>query len=347
MVTDIAVYLSEFAVPPRHRIAVACVGHRRAGEQNEGGKRHKADPAHGVSSQVGVDAGRSRQWLGAVQAAGVGTACHRLPQLAHNDRPAVENQRFSIICNVATRPATWVGPTPRTIPAMRFGAAYWIQRTDWPSLRDACLAAEAAGFDSVWLDDHLLSDEGDWHAPKLEGWTALAALATITVTGETLGHLVAANTFRNPGLIAKQAVTMDHLSGGCFRAGMAGAGSNASTKPSASTSGPGSASALDRLDEAVGLIRRLLDGENVTHEGRFYTFRDALCVPRPIQPRLPILVGGSGRARPSRPRPGTRTCGMAMATRTASPRSRAGFASAARRPAGRSRPSAGRSCSTS
>ena len=51
---------------------------------------------------------------------------------------------------------------------------------------------------------------------------------------------------------------------------------------------------LDRLDESVMLIRRLLDGERFSHEGRFYTFHDALCAPRPIQHRLPILVGGSG-----------------------------------------------------
>ena len=61
--------------------------------------------------------------------------------------------------------------------AMRFGAAFWIQRTGWPELRDAVIRAEAAGFDDIWLDDHLLSDEGDWRDPKLEGWTSLAAVA--------------------------------------------------------------------------------------------------------------------------------------------------------------------------
>ena len=177
---------------------------------------------------------------------------------------------------------------------MRFGAAYWIQRTDWPSLRDACLAAEAAGFDSIWLDDHLLSDEGDPNAPKLEGWTALAALATIT-SRATLGHLVAANTFRNPGLIAKQATTIDHLSGGRFVLGIGGGWFEREHEAFGIDFGSGFGERLDRLDEAVGLIRRLLDGETVTHEGRFYAFRDALCLPRPIQPRLPILVGGSGR----------------------------------------------------
>jgi alkanesulfonate monooxygenase SsuD/methylene tetrahydromethanopterin reductase-like flavin-dependent oxidoreductase (luciferase family) len=177
---------------------------------------------------------------------------------------------------------------------MRFGAAFWIQRTDWPSVRHACLAAEAAGFDSIWLDDHLLSDEGDWTAPKLEGWTTLAAVATIT-SRATLGHLVAANTFRNPGLIAKAATTIDHLSGGRFVLGIGGGWFEREHEAFGIDFGSGFGERLDRLDEAVGLIRRLLDGEMVTHEGRFYTFRDALCLPRPIQPHLPILVGGSGR----------------------------------------------------
>jgi alkanesulfonate monooxygenase SsuD/methylene tetrahydromethanopterin reductase-like flavin-dependent oxidoreductase (luciferase family) len=58
--------------------------------------------------------------------------------------------------------------------------------------------------------------------------------------------------------------------------------------------GSGVGERLDRLDEAVMLIRRLLAGERVSHDGRYYRLHDALCEPRPIQPRLPILVGGSG-----------------------------------------------------
>ena len=53
--------------------------------------------------------------------------------------------------------------------AMRFGAAFWVQRTGWPELREAVLRAEAAGFDDLWIDDHLLSDEGDWRGPQARG----------------------------------------------------------------------------------------------------------------------------------------------------------------------------------
>jgi F420-dependent oxidoreductase-like protein len=176
---------------------------------------------------------------------------------------------------------------------MRFGAAFWIQRTDWPSLRDACLAVERAGWDSLWLDDHLLSDEGDWHDPKLEGWSTLSAVAALTERVR-LGLLVSANTFRNPGLTAKLATTLDHISGGRAILGLGGGWFEREHDAFGIDFGNGFGERLDRLDESVGLIRRLLDGETVTHKGRFYEMTDALCRPRPVQARLPILIGGSG-----------------------------------------------------
>ena len=176
---------------------------------------------------------------------------------------------------------------------MRFGAAFWIQRTDWPSLRDACLAVERAGWDSLYLDDHLLADEGDHDDPKLEGWSTLSAVAAVTERVR-LGLLVSANTFRNPGLTAKLATTLDHVSGGRAILGLGGGWFEREHDAFGMDFGSGFGERLDRLDESVGLIRRLLDGESVTHEGRFYEMRDALCRPRPIQARLPILIGGSG-----------------------------------------------------
>ena len=177
---------------------------------------------------------------------------------------------------------------------MRFGAAFWIQRTDWPSLRNAAIAAERAGFESIWFDDHLLADEGDWHDSKLEGWATLAALAPLT-TKARLGLLVAANTFRNPGLTAKLATTLDHVSGGRLILGIGAGWFGREHEAFGLDFGAGFGQRLDRLEESVDLIKRLLAGERVSHEGRFYRMVDAVCEPRPIQVRLPILIGGSGR----------------------------------------------------
>ena len=176
---------------------------------------------------------------------------------------------------------------------MRFGAAFWIQRTDWPDLRDACLVAQDAGFDGLWLDDHLLADEGDWHDAKLEGWLALTALAPLTHV--RLGHLVVANTFRNPGLTAKMAATLDNISGGRFTLGLGGGWFGREHEAFGLDFGGGFGERLDRLEESTDVIERLLAGERVTHHGRYYHLDDAICEPRPVQPRLPILIGGSGR----------------------------------------------------
>jgi alkanesulfonate monooxygenase SsuD/methylene tetrahydromethanopterin reductase-like flavin-dependent oxidoreductase (luciferase family) len=176
---------------------------------------------------------------------------------------------------------------------MRFGAAIWINRTEWPSLLDACRLAERAGWDSLWIDDHLLADEGDPTDAKLEGWSTLAALAVLTKRVR-LGLLVGANTFRNPGLTAKTATTVDHLSGGRAVVGLGGGWFELEHEAFGIDFGTGFGDRLDRLDEAARLIRRLLDGETVTHTGRYYSMLEAVCAPRPVQPRMPILIGGSG-----------------------------------------------------
>ena len=183
--------------------------------------------------------------------------------------------------------------TFESVHPVRIGAAFWIQRTDWPSLREAILAAERGGADSLWVDDHLLSDEGDPDDGKLEGWTSLAAAAALT-TRATVGLLVAANTFRNPGLTAKLATTVDQVSGGRSILGLGGGWFGREHEAFGLDFGSGFGERLDRLEEAVGLVRRLLAGERIDHDGRFYTFRDAICEPRPLQARLPILIGGSG-----------------------------------------------------
>ena len=150
------------------------------------------------------------------------------------------------------------------------------------------------GFDDLWLDDHLLSDEGDWRDPKLEGWTTLAAVAAVTTRAPARPPGRPPTRSATPASPPRSRRPWTTCAAVARSWASAPAGSSASTRRSGSTSATAFGERLDRLGEAVPLIRRLLDGERVTHEGRFYAMTDAVCEPRPIQARLPILIGGSG-----------------------------------------------------
>ena len=122
---------------------------------------------------------------------------------------------------------------------------------------------------------------GPWEQPIFEGWSVLAALGPAHDDGSGSGLMVGANTFRNPGLTAKLATTLDHISGGRAVLGIGGAWFEREHDAYGIDFGARVGERLDRLDESVMLMRRLLDGERFSHEGRFYTFHDALCEPRP------------------------------------------------------------------
>ena len=176
---------------------------------------------------------------------------------------------------------------------VRFGAQLWSQATDWPGFVGAAVAAEEAGWDSVWTWDHLHAIFGPWEQPILEGWLAMGAVAART-SRVRVGLMVGANTFRNPGHTAKLAATLDHVSGGRAVLGIGGAWFAREHEAFGIDFGATVGERLDRLDEAVEVMRRLLDGERFSHAGRFYHFDDALLAPRPLQEHLPILVGGGG-----------------------------------------------------
>jgi F420-dependent oxidoreductase-like protein len=176
---------------------------------------------------------------------------------------------------------------------IRFGFLPWSQATDWPAIRDASLAAERSGWDSVWVWDHLMSIIGPSDQAILEGWTTIAAIAALT-SRVRVGLLVGANTFRNPGLTAKLATTLDHISGGRAVLGLGGAWFEREHEAFGIEFGETVGRRLDWLEEAAGIIRQLLDGETVSHDGPRYRLVDAICRPLPIQRRLPLLVGGHG-----------------------------------------------------
>jgi alkanesulfonate monooxygenase SsuD/methylene tetrahydromethanopterin reductase-like flavin-dependent oxidoreductase (luciferase family) len=185
-------------------------------------------------------------------------------------------------------------PATTATGGIKVGVLLWPQTSSWPAIRDAAIRADRVGLDSLWTWDHLMAIVGPWEQPILEGWSTLGAWAVLTQR-PTLGLMVAANTFRNPGLTAKLATTLDHLSGGRAILGIGGAWFEREHDGYGIDFGSGFGERLDRLDEAVGLLRRLLDGELVPeHEGRFYRMHDALVAPPPVQAHLPILIGGSG-----------------------------------------------------
>ena len=176
---------------------------------------------------------------------------------------------------------------------LKLGVNLWSQASDWPSFLAAGRKAEELGYDHLWTWDHLYAIFGDPHQPIFEGYTALAALAQDT-DRIGLGLFVGANTFRNPGLAAKCVTTIDHISGGRAIMGIGGAWFEPEHRAFGIDFGSGFGERLDWLAEAAPAVRTLLDGGEVSSDGGRYAFDRLRLDPRPIQSRLPIMIGGSG-----------------------------------------------------
>lgn len=188
---------------------------------------------------------------------------------------------------------------------MRFGLAlphydtsFAGRPVSWEAVRDVARAAERAGFDSVWVSDHFFLDWSKYGGPgtlqgSLECWTTLAGVAG-TTDKIRIGSLTLCNDFRNPGLLAHMAATLDHLSNGRLEIGL-GAGWY---EPEYRATGipfdrPGVR--VERLAESLQIVTRLLDGERFDFAGKHYNLSDAVVRPEPAQrPRPPVLVGGKG-----------------------------------------------------
>jgi probable F420-dependent oxidoreductase len=159
----------------------------------------------------------------------------------------------------------------------------------WPELRAFAIHAEAIGLDSLWICDHLLFRSADRPDEAIhEGWTIVSALAASTSRIE-LGQLVMCVSFRNPGVLAKMAVTADAVSGGRLVLGL-GAGWH---DPEYVAFGFPTDHRVSRFEEALQIIGPLLRGERVSVDGRFHQVRDALLLPAPER-QVPILVAGHG-----------------------------------------------------
>jgi len=181
-----------------------------------------------------------------------------------------------------------------TFMESQLGVLLWSQGTDWSRFEDAARRVDELGYEHLWTWDHLYAIFGDPYQPIFEGYTTLAAWAKVT-TRVRLGLLVGANTFRNPGLVAKTMTTIDHLSGGRAIAGMGRAWHDIEHTAHGIEFGSGFGERLDWMDESVAALRALFAGERVTSKpGGRYAFDDLVLLPPPVQERLPILIGGSG-----------------------------------------------------
>jgi len=155
--------------------------------------------------------------------------------------------------------------------------------------------AERLGFRSAWLMDHLVPVVAPSTEPMLEAWSTLAALLarTSTIRG---GVLVSANTFRHPAVLAKMAATIDRMSGGRLEVGL-GAAWNADEHRANGIAFPATGARLDMFDEACEVMRLLWTTPVADFAGRYYRLEAARGEPKPLQARLPLLLGGRGERR--------------------------------------------------
>jgi F420-dependent oxidoreductase-like protein len=156
-------------------------------------------------------------------------------------------------------------------------------------IRDVVLECERSGYDSIWLDDHLMFGK----QPILECWTTLSALVSIT-SNIRLGTMVTCNSFRNPALLAKMAATIDVISNGRLELGI-GAGVQKDEHVAYGMQFLEPRDRIARLKESVEIIKKMWTEEKASYKGKYYRVDEAVCEPKPLQkPHPPITIGGSG-----------------------------------------------------
>ncbi len=168
------------------------------------------------------------------------------------------------------------------LPQLRMGYDRIVERA---------LAAEAAGFDSVWLMDHLVAPMAP-HVDTYEGWTIATALAVET-SRLRIGHLVLCDPFRHPALLAKMAATFDVVSDGRLELGI-GWGSVPAELETFGFGPEPPATRAAKLHETLEILELMFAGEPFDYAGAYYRLRGATGRPVPVQPRVPIHIGGGG-----------------------------------------------------
>lgn len=162
----------------------------------------------------------------------------------------------------------------------------WV--ASWPEYRAMAVAAEAAGFDSIWLGDHLLYDKPEGAQGPWECWTQLAAIAAVTAR-VLLGPLVSPTGFRGPALLAKMAGTVDEISGGRLVLGL---GSGWNRREFEAFDIPFD-NRVSRFEEAFAIITGLIRTGRVDFSGKYYSAVNTELVP-PARPDMAIMIGSTG-----------------------------------------------------
>jgi F420-dependent oxidoreductase-like protein len=179
---------------------------------------------------------------------------------------------------------------------LRFGLKLSQQVHPIEAQRDAWKIADEAGFDHLWPFDHLIALGPDPAQPIFDGWTILGAVAEST-TRARIGLNVTGNLYRHPGLLAKIAVTVDHLTKGRLEFGI-GAAWNEPEFKMYGIPFPSAGDRIRMLDESIQAVKLLWTEHRATFAGRFYQLSDAIAEPKPVQkPHPPIWIGGSGPKR--------------------------------------------------
>lgn len=174
-----------------------------------------------------------------------------------------------------------------------FGLVTGQHHLTWDQVRDQWLLGEELGFDAMYLFDHFTGLYGDENAPCLEASTLLAALARETERVD-IGVLVYGNTHRHPAMLAKEIVTIDHVSNGRAILGI-GAGWNVNEHRWYGWELPEPGPRIRMFDEAMTIIHGLMDADDrFSFDGEFYTIDNAPFSPKPVRQPMPVLIGAHG-----------------------------------------------------
>jgi F420-dependent oxidoreductase-like protein len=176
---------------------------------------------------------------------------------------------------------------------VRLGIKLSPQNVTIEELRAVWRLGDEAGFDHVWGFDHFNPIFSDPKGPIYEGWTLMAAMA-VEIKRARIGLMVTGNTYRHPGVLAKIAVTVDHLSGGRLEFGLGAAWAEIEhTMLGLPFHTVGRR--IRAMNEALHVCRKLWTEDDVNFDGRYYQLTDATHNPKPLQkPYPPIWIGGSG-----------------------------------------------------